>query len=163
MTMRSVTTMSTCCFAGHSKLELENVERIRVKLENELITLIKYCHVTTFYNGGMGDFDYLCARTMKKFKRYYPEIESILVLAYDRDEQKVHDKYGDLFDSTIYPLPEKTFPKQAIPKRNQWMAYNSEFLLAYVEHDHGGAFNTVEYAHHHTNAWVKNLYNLMEH
>lgn len=41
---------------------------------------------------------------------------------------------------------EKTPPKFAIIKRNEWMIDKSDFLIAYVEHNWGGAYRTLEYA-----------------
>ena len=54
--------------------------------------------------------------------------------------------YSEIFDESIYPDIEKTPPRFAIVKRNEWMINNSDFLIAYVEHNWGGAAKTLEYA-----------------
>ncbi|MBR2735488.1 MAG: DUF1273 domain-containing protein, partial [Clostridia bacterium] len=50
------------------------------------------------------------------------------------------------FDDTLYPEIEKTSPKFAIVKRNEWMIDKSDFLIAYVEYNWGEAYRTLEYA-----------------
>lgn len=54
--------------------------------------------------------------------------------------------FYNTFDDTLYPEIEKVPPKFAIIKRNEWMIDKSDFLIAYVEHNWGGAYRTLEYA-----------------
>ncbi len=144
--------MKTCCFAGHRKIT-DDIEIIKEKLKKEIINLIENHNVTSFYNGGKGDFDWLCAYTVDELKKDYPFISSHLVLAYMPKEK---NKYADtlkIFDSMIYPRMEKTPPRFAIIKRNEWMVNNSDFLIAYVKRNLGsGAYRTMAYAEkkHHT-------------
>ena len=137
--------MKTCCFAGHAEI-YDDIEIIKVKLEEEIINLIKNHNVINFHNGGKGAFDWLCAHTVEKLKNDYPFIKSYCVLSYMPKEK---DKYQDtlkIFDETIYPDIEKTPPKFAIIKRNEWMVKNSDFMIAYVNYPWGGAYKTLRYA-----------------
>ena len=53
----------------------------------------------------------------------------------------------ELYDSIVYPPLEKTPLKFAISKRNEWMIDQSDFVIAYVEHSFGGAYQSLKYAH----------------
>ena len=104
-------------------------------------------NVTTFYSGGKGSFDWLCAHALDELKKDYPFITSYCVLAYMPKKKDMYTKVLlKLFDKTIYPGIENTPPRFAILKRNQWMIDNSNFLIAYVKRSHGGAYKTLEYA-----------------
>lgn len=134
-----------CCFAGHRKIT-DDIEIIKEKLKKEIISLIENHNVTTFYNGGKGDFDWLCAHTVDDLKKDYPFISSQLVLAYIPKEKNKYAYTLKIFDSMIYPKMEKTPPRFAIIKRNQWMINDSNFLIAYVKNHFGGAYKTLQYA-----------------
>ena len=138
--------MKTCCFAGHSNIL--NKDEVKIKLKKKIINLIEKENATTFYSGDKGDFDLLCAKTLKEFKNYYPYIKSYLILSYIPKEKDAYKSllYSEIFDESIYPDIEKTPPRFAIVKRNEWMINNSDFLIAYVEHNWGGAAKTLEYA-----------------
>ena len=68
-----------CTFAGHAKIY--DVDSIKEKLKNEIIHLIENYEVTTFYNGGKGEFDRLCAKCVRELKHDYPILKSYLILA----------------------------------------------------------------------------------
>lgn len=137
--------MRKCCFAGHSNIS--NQEEIKIRLKNEIINLIEKENVTEFYNGYKGAFDSLCARTVNELKKDYPFIKSFWVLPYmPREKDDYTDSLLKLFDESIYPDLENVHPRFAIVKRNEWMVNNSDFLIAYVKHEWGGAFQTLRYA-----------------
>lgn len=48
-----------CCFAGHASLL--DKEEVKIKLKKEIMNLIEKENVNTFYSGGNGAFDWLCA------------------------------------------------------------------------------------------------------
>ena len=51
-----------------------------------------------------------------------------------------------LYDSVIYPPIESVPFKFAINKRNEWMVDQSDFIIAYVCHSYGGAYQSLNYA-----------------
>lgn len=130
-----------CTFAGHR--EIYDIDSIKAKLKNEIINLIENHGVTTFYNGGKGKFDWLCAKCVKELKSDYPFIKSYLILAY-KNESGIN-RYED-FDDMIYPNLEPVLSKYAIIKRNEWAVSQSDFLIAYVHREWGGAYRTLSYA-----------------
>ena len=125
-----------CTFAGHAKIY--NANTIETKLKKEIINLIENHGVTTFYNGGKGDFDRMCANCVQNLRSDYPFIKSYLILAYIPTTKNKHNSdFYKKFDEIIYPNLEKIPPKFAIIKRNEWMINKSNFLIAYVQHNWG--------------------------
>ncbi len=68
-------------------------------------------------------------------------MERILILPYP-------DRKADmtLYDSTLYPPLENVPKRFAISHRNKWMTEQASVMVAYVEHDWGGAAKTLEQA-----------------
>ena len=138
--------MKLCTFTGHAII-YDDEKIIKQKLKKEIASLIEKENVSTFYSGGKGAFDWLCAHCVNELKKDYPHIKSYLVLAYiPKEKDKYTERISKIFDDTVYPDIEKTPPRFAIVKRNAWMVNNSDFLIAYVDHSWGGAAKTLEYA-----------------
>lgn len=135
-----------CCFAGHANIP--DKEELKIKLKKEIINLIEKENVTTFYSGGKGAFDWLCAHTVDELRADYPFIKSYWILSYmPKEKDEYTERILKIFDDTVYPDIENTPQRFAIVKRNEWLVNNSDFLIAYVKHDLGsGAYKTLEYA-----------------
>ncbi len=128
----------TAVFIGHSKCYGVKTDNVRA----EIIKLIEN-GVTEFYSGGMGSFDWMCARIVYELKKDYPQIHNYLIIPY-LTFTILEKKY---FDSIIYPEGfEKYHFKAAIPARNKYMVDNAEYALCYVTHGWGGAAKTFERA-----------------
>ena len=148
-----------CSFAGHANIYGEE-EIIKSKLKKEIINLIEKEKVTTFYSGGKGAFDWLCAETLKELKKEYSYIKSYLMLAYMPKEKDSPESilYEEMFDKTVYPNIENVPRRFAILKRNKCMVDKSDFLISYVKHDLGsGAYKTLEYAEKRKNIKIINI------
>ncbi len=129
---------TTAIFIGHRECYEVSYDDIM----NETIRLIE-CGVTDFLNGGMGSFDWLCARIVSDLRSSYPYIRNYLVipyLAYNIAEKKY-------FNSIIYPESlEKYSFKAAIPARNRYLVDNAAYAICYVKHSWGGAAQTLRWA-----------------
>ena len=125
-------------FCGHSKLY--NTDIIKDRLTRELRSLSAQ-GTHTFYLGGYGDFDLLAANVLHELKPEYPELESILILPYPDRQVDV-----SLYDGTIYPPLENVPKRFAISHRNRWMVDQADMVIAYVDHDWGGAEKTLAMA-----------------
>ena len=149
-----------CTFAGHAEIEINEKNLIKSRLKNEIVNLIENQGVTAFYNGGKGQFDLLCAECINELRNDYPFIKSYLILAYipGKRSQFGIDFYKR-FDDIIYPEIEKTPLKFAVIKRNKWVINKSDFLLAYVNHNWGGAYKTLEYAKRKKHIQIINIAN----
>lgn len=131
-------TISTVTFIGHG--EVFGLDETKLKIE--IIEAIEN-GATLFLNGGMGDFDYICARIIKNLKQSYPQIRCELVIPY----LTFQPRSMDCFDSSVYPDGfEKYHFKSAIPARNRWMVDHSQCAICYVNHDWGGAIQSYKYA-----------------
>lgn len=125
---------TTATFIRHKECYGINSEDVRA----EIIKLIE-AGVTEFMSGGMGSFDWMCARIIYDLKKAYPQINNYLVIPY-LTFTIAEEKY---FDSIVYPEGfEKYHFKAAIPARNKYLVDNSAYALCYVTHGWGGAAQT---------------------
>ena len=128
----------TATFIGHKECYGVSSEQVR----EEIIKLIEN-GVTDFLSGGMGSFDWMCARIVFELKKTSPQIHNYLVIPY-LTFTILEEKY---FDSIIYPEGfEKYHFKSAIPARNKYLVDNSAYAICYVTHGWGGAAQTFEKA-----------------
>lgn len=128
----------TATFIGHKECYGVSSEQVC----EEIIKLIEN-GVTDFLSGGMGSFDWMCARIVFELKKIYPHIHNYLVIPY-LTFTILEEKY---FDSIIYPEGfEKYHFKSAIPARNKYLIDNSAYAICYVTHNWGGAAQTFEKA-----------------
>ena len=55
--------------------------------------------------------------------------------------------YANYYESVIIPdCVYGAHPKSAINIRNRWMIDNTDLIIAYVEHNNGGAYEALKYA-----------------
>lgn len=124
----------TCCFIGHSECYDLSEEWVRNAIED----LINQ-GVTGFLCGGMGNFDWMCARLTCGLKREHSHVRCDLVIPY-LTFRVLEPKY---FDSIVYPEGfEKYHFKAAIVARNRYLVDQSAYALCYVMHSWGGAAQT---------------------
>ena len=134
-------------FAGHSSVS--QGEKLCELVKEQIIKNANADDSITFYLGGYGDFDEICARACRELKCAYKSIELVYVMPYitASEQEKVKEmiEYG-LYDSSIYPPIETVPPKFAITKRNEWMVSNADLIIAFVKHKYGGAYKTLTWA-----------------
>ena len=125
-------------FCGHSTIYHQ--EEVSERLDRTIESLVVE-GATQFLLGGYGHFDMLAARSVARAKLLHQNLESILVIPYlDRK----HDT--KLYDYTLYPGLEEVPLRFAISKRNEYMVDAADIIVAYVNHEWGGAAKTLEYA-----------------
>ena len=127
-------------FCGHSQIAPSEIKHISERFK-EVIEELIWEGADEFLLGGYGDFDKLCAATVKELKNTHPHIKSILIIPYiDRafDQQ--------LYDCSEYPPLENVPKRFAISKRNEYMVDNSDTIISFINHTYGGAFKTFSYA-----------------
>ena len=69
----------TCCFTGHRKIPLDQLESVTQRLRDAVIASIKDGYLYFGAGGALG-FDTLAAQTVLDLKKDYPQIKLILVL-----------------------------------------------------------------------------------
>ena len=134
----------SCCGFGHRVL-LTDVEK---PLREVLERLVKEHGVTVFYTGGMGEFDSLFARTVRVLKRDHPSLRLVLVMPYLTRRLNADKAYYEtLYDEILIPAElGGVHPKKAIGLRNRWMVDHSDFVVAALYRNYGGAAETMRYA-----------------
>ena len=124
----------TCTFFGPRNAP----DTIKPVLRETIIDLIENKGVNLFYVGNQGAFDRMTIKVLRELKEKYPETEYFIVLAY---VPQYKEKSGFNEGETIYPqCLDKTPPKYAIIKRNNWMLRKSDYVIAYVTHITSGAY-----------------------
>ena len=137
----------TVAFVGHSFLQGKN--QVKELVKNEIRRIISSTGSATFYFGGCGDFDYLCARACKELKGELDGIEVRYVSPYLSltEQRKINEiQEMGLSDASIYPPIEEIPVRLAIIKRNEWMISRSDLVIAWVDHSFGGAYKTLSFA-----------------
>lgn len=119
-------------FFGHSNTP----QTIQKELKTTICNLIETQNASVFYVGNHGNFDRYVSKTLKELTKQYPFIKYYTVLAYM--PQKL-DEYTDYTNSILPEDVAKSHSKYAISKRNDWMLKQSDTIVAYVKHSHGGA------------------------
>lgn len=98
---------ATATFIGHKECYGVQAEDVRREVEKLIAS-----GVTDFLNGGMGGFDWMCARVVFDLKKSYPQIRNYLVIPYFTFNI-AEPKY---FDDIIYP---EGFEKYHLRLRSQ--------------------------------------------
>lgn len=135
--------MRACCGFGHRNV----FENINVELDNAIETAIQQeCEL--FYTGAMGEFDSLFSSAVRKAKKAHPRIKLICVKPYmTNDVNKDKDYYAVLYDAVIIPDELAGIHyKAAIKARNRWIVDHSDIVIGYTTHNHGGAYEALQYA-----------------
>ena len=129
--------MAACTFFGHRDCP----SGIRGKLQAEIDRLICNHGVETFYVGTQGSFDRMVYAALAELRKRYQHIKVYRVLAY---MPKSSD--ADTADTILPEGIENAHPRYAIVSRNNWMIDRSDYVIAYVTHPTGGAYQAVERA-----------------
>ncbi len=125
-------------FCGHKNVY--QTERVSQQVKQIVSSLVKE-GADTFLLGGYGSFDSIAAVAVRDLKKEYPGLRSVLVLPYLN-----RDYNTSLYDESIYPPIEDVPKRFAISRRNEWMVEKADVIIAYVDHDWGGAATTLRYA-----------------
>ena len=129
--------MATCTFFGHRDCP----SSIKGKWHKEIERLICNHGVDTFYIGTQGSFDRMAYSVLAELRKRYQHIKVYRVLAY---MPKPSD--ADTADTIVPEGIENTYPRYAIVHRNNWMINRSDYVVAYITHPFGGAYQSVERA-----------------
>lgn len=130
-----------CSFFGHRRCK-KTIEPLLINTIEDLIINQK---VYTFYVGTNGEFDLMVRKSLEVLKSKFELVHTYKILAYIPKNKIKLEENDDA--ETIYPEGlETVHPYFAIDHRNRWMAKKADFIVAYVEHDWGGAWKAVNYA-----------------
>lgn len=128
----------TCTFFGHK----DTPESVKQDLYAAIENLIVEHGVETFYVGNQGHFDFYTRAALRQLQQKYP-IRYAVVLPYMPGGQT---EYGDFTDTMLPEGIEEVHPKYAISWCNDWLLRQSNFVIAYIHHNWGGAARYVQKA-----------------
>ena len=138
----------TVSFFGHRQIDrfFETEEKV-TELVRRLITEKEYVE---FLIGRDGEFDQIVASTVRRAKRDLRDDNSELVwvLAYPKAEYANNvDSFDEYYERVeVCDEAARSHPKAAIQVRNRSMVDRSDLVVCYVEHESGGAFQSMAYA-----------------
>lgn len=134
-------------FAGHSLVA--SGDRVKEMVKDQIRNYITGVKHVTCYLGGYGEFDRICACACRELKKEYNSMEVVYVTPYmntsEQAKMKEMQQCG-LVDTSIYPPIENVPLRFAILKRNEWMMTNADLIVAYVDHNYGGAYQSLRVA-----------------
>lgn len=138
----------TVSFFGHR--QIDDVFKIEKQLETLIRDLLRSKKYVEFLVGRDGEFDQLVSSTIRRCKRTIRDDNSalVLVLPYDtaeyrNNEQSFHEYYDEV--EICAEAAEHHF-KSAHQTRNRSMIDRSDLVIFCVEHNSGGAYQTMQYA-----------------
>ena len=138
----------TVSFFGHRIIE--DFNRAEAKVEALIRELILQKEYVEFLVGRGGDFDQIVSSAVKRLQRRIRDENSSLiwVLPYSTAELYNNVKsFGNYYDEIeICDTAQSNHPKRAYQIRNRQMVDRSDLVVFYVEHNSGGAYQTMRYA-----------------
>ena len=134
--------MAACTFFGHRDCPSSVKESLYAAVEG----LICNQQVDTFYVGTQGSFDRMTYAALVELRKRYQHIKVYRVLAYMPRLSDIAQDRSVLGDTILPEGIEKVHPRYAIVHRNNWMIDRSDYVIAYVTHPTGGAYQAVERA-----------------
>ena len=126
-------------FFGHSDfIKTSELEEKTLSVLSDLVS----DEPAELFLGGYGEFDRFALECGKKYKMDHPNVRLVLVTPY-LNREFCNSAY---YDETIYPPIERTPPRFAISKRNQWMIERADGVVVYVNRSLGGAAKALDLA-----------------
>ncbi len=132
-------------FFGHRYVD--NIIKVEDFLEDQIRKLIDENEYVDFLVGRNGDFDQCVSSSVLRVRKNHRDDNSalVLVLPYPTAEYLNNENYY-YTDVEISHAASVAHPKSAIQIRNREMVDRADLIVCYIEHEKGGAWQTVEYA-----------------
>lgn len=138
----------TVSFFGHRVIS--DFSTAEIMVERLIENLLAHHPHINFLVGRNGDFDLMVTAAIKRLKSqtHSDTCSLIWILPYPTAELQSHlsdfEAYYD--DIEVCQSAAQAHPKQAFQIRNREMVDRSDFVVFYVTHSHGGAYQTLRYA-----------------
>ena len=121
------------------------------RLEYEVCELLKNHQYVNFLIGRTGEFDLMAALTIRRVMKTHSRINCSLTLVLPYQNKTVDQNrasFLNLYDEIeICTESANNWYKSAFQLRNQNMIDHSDLVLCCIEHDSGGAYQTIRYAY----------------
>ena len=129
----------TVSFFGHR--QIDDPFLIERQLESIIRELLLTKEYVEFLVGRDGEFDQLVSSTVRRCKRTIRDDNSSA--EYRNNEESFHEYYDEI--EICLESAEKHF-KSAHQVRNRSMVDRSDLVIFCIEHNSGGAYQTMQYA-----------------
>lgn len=138
----------TVAFFGHRDFYAHyQCEKKLMPILKELLNTKEY---VDFLVGRNGEFDIFASSCVKRAKNELWDCNSslVLVLPYPTAEFRNNEKYFEDFYDEIQVCEKSSMAhyKSAIQIRNKDMVDRADLVICYIEHNKGGAYQTIQYA-----------------
>lgn len=138
----------TVSFFGHR--EVSQFSLVENRLDEIIRQLLREKDYVEFLVGRNGEFDQLVSSAIRRAKRFFRDDNSSLVLVlpymtaeYRNNEDSFHDYYDEI---EICQSSTDAHFKAAVQIRNREMVDRANLIICFIEHDSGGAYQTMQYA-----------------
>lgn len=141
---------TTCCFTGHRKIPVDELEGLAERLEKTLRALIAE-GVSRFAAGGAVGFDTLAAQTVLRLRAEYSHIRLVLILpcpnqtrSWSARDTEEYERIRRLADETVYVSPD--YGRGCMQRRNRRLVEEACVCVYYLTRTTGGTAYTVALA-----------------
>ena len=138
----------TVAFFGHRYLD--NPFQIEQRLDIIIEKLIRENEYVEFLVGRDGEFDQFVSSAVRRAKRHYRGDNNflVLVLPYPKAEYLNNVEYFEEYydEIEICQASAKAHFKGAIQIRNREMVDRADLIVCCIDHEYGGAYQTIQYA-----------------
>lgn len=145
--MHGLMDIFTVCFFGHR--EIDNFTFAEDKIYELVGNLVRKKEYVDFLVGRNGEFDQIVSSCVIRAKKNIFEANSslVLVLPYPTADYLNNVEYYEAYYDEIEIVNDnETHFKAAFQKRNRQMVDRSDLCVFYVDHNSGGAYQTMKYA-----------------
>lgn len=142
---------NACCFTGHRKLPQDRIERIIMRLNDEVERLI-LSGVTDFISGGALGFDQIAASLIIAKKNAGYDIRLIFALPCRNQEEHWDDRQKCLYHDLLNEADEiryvsEEYTADCMKKRNYHMVEQSSYCICAFLYARSGTGQDVRHAH----------------
>ena len=138
----------TVAFFGHRYID--RFSQAESGVEKHVRELLNNYEYVDFLVGRDGEFDQIVSSTVKRMKNAVRDDNSSLiwVMPYPKAEYANNeDNFDDYYDEIeICDESSRAHFKSAIQIRNRYMVDRADLVICYIDHENGGAYQTVKYA-----------------
>ena len=130
-------------FCGHSTfVQNEVMNKILYNIYTDIIS----DNEAELYIGNYGSFDNFAYHCGAQYRETHKNTRLVFVTPYLTDNYIKSKTKMYHFDDIVYPDLENVPPRFAITYRNKWMIDKSDIVIAYINRDFGGAYQSFKHA-----------------
>lgn len=140
----------TCCFTGHRKLPQNKIQKICIRLNEEIDKLIE-SGIDTFICGGALGFDHIAGTLIVSKKEMGVDVKLVMALPCRGQDKLWQDRQKEIYryllenaDQVVYVSEQYT--DDCMKQRNYYMVKHSAFCICALIKKVSGTSQTVRYA-----------------